>query len=127
MKILFLDDNEERHLLFKKTHIGHDITYVYTYETALEALKTDIFKEIWLDHDLSAEMQTAYVAGLSPPEEKTGYDVAKYIVEELDPDKLPNRIIIHSMNIPAAKRMQNILKELRIPIKLWPFGSISFK
>jgi hypothetical protein len=38
MKILFLDDDEDRHRKFKMQTIGCDVTHVYTYDEAIAAL-----------------------------------------------------------------------------------------
>src|SRR5689334_19670090 len=75
MKILFLDDMEERHRLFKIRNIGRDVTHVYNAKEAIEALNSTKFDVVSLDHDLSID-----TIMLMPGEgEGSGYDVALHI------------------------------------------------
>ena len=60
MKILFVDD-------IRVPQLKDDIEVVRNYNDAISCLKNNIYDYISLDHDLG--------------EDKTGYDIAKYIVE----------------------------------------------
>lgn len=105
MRILFLDDNEERHKRFRYNSIGCDVTHVYSYAEALAALSGDRFDQVFLDHDLS-EVASCGMAG---PDEKTGYHVA-CIVAEMPEEKRPELAVIHSFNTAGAKRMRAALE-----------------
>lgn len=60
MKILFVDD-------IRVPQLKDDIEVVRNYNDAIFCLRNNIYDYISLDHDLG--------------EDKTGYDIAKYIVE----------------------------------------------
>lgn len=60
MKILFVDD-------IRVPQLKDDIEVVRNYNDAISCLKNNTYDYISLDHDLG--------------EDKTGYDIAKYIVE----------------------------------------------
>lgn len=53
-RILFLDDSESRHRTFRAVSGGHDVTFVYTADTAIADLRRGTFDLIYLDFDLSA-------------------------------------------------------------------------
>lgn len=92
MKILFIDDIRNPFDYIK------DVDEVYvvqarTYSAAIQALEDFTFDIIFFDHDLG--------------EEKTGYDVAKYIVE--NQIEIKDGFKIHSAN-PVGKH--NIMQLL---------------
>lgn len=107
MRILFLDDNAERHVRFRHNSIGMDVVHVYSHEEAVQALAGDRFDQIFLDHDLSV----AAACGVAPADEKTGYDTA-LAVAALPPDRLPDLVVIHSWNDPGSARMLTVLQEV---------------
>ena len=73
MKVLFLDDMEDRHRIFKDKSRSHDIYQAYTVEEAIELLEMHSpFDIAYLDHDLGG----VYL----PSDEKSGYEVAKFII-----------------------------------------------
>ena len=121
MKVLFLDDDKNRHYTFRKNNIGLDITFTWTAEEAIEALKNNLFEEVSLDHDLRYEANLT----LPPKGEGSGYDVACYIAS-MPKEKRPSKVIIHSLNPAGAFRMGQALKECRLDgmrIIRAPFGS----
>ena len=78
MKVLYVDDIRFPH------QIGAEITVARTYDEAIQYIDNS-YDIISLDHDLG--------------EEKTGYDIAKYIVE----NQIKVRaVVIHSAN-PVGK------------------------
>ena len=89
---LWLDDN--RTCPFEK---GQWIT-AKNYEEAIEILKNHKIEEAWLDHDL----------GDLDLEEKTGYDVVKWMEEN---DVWPDWCMVHSMNPVGSKRMCGVLSK----------------
>lgn len=112
MRILFLDDNEERHRKVRQRFIGTVAVYVYNYKEAVAALNAnEPFNVAYLDHDLVE--QTATV-------EKTGYDVAKYITT-MPPDRRPRQIVIHSLNEVGRQRMAETLTAAGCQVSIEPF------
>jgi DNA-binding response OmpR family regulator len=108
MRILFLDDDLNRTKQFEAETSGH---VVYTCETADEAiqlLKAHSFELASLDHDLAGEV-------FVPSDEKSGYEVAKYISKECS----HIGVIVHSFNPDGAKNMLRVLPNA----VYFPFGS----
>lgn len=123
MKILFLDDDKERHARFLRNNIGHVIVQAWDYEEACAKLtEHDRFDQAHLDHDLSYEQQTAYVEGLTPPREKTGTDVAEFIAA-MPEDKRPRLCVLHSFNDAGWRRMARILTDVGIDCIRRPFSA----
>jgi len=116
MRVLFLDDDEGRHALFKQASIGHDVLHVRTAVEAIDAMKRERFDLAALDHDLGGRQF------VDSDEEETGYQVAK-AVETIPEDKWPLRIIVHSYNQEGARRMVARLQPLGIPVQHAPFGT----
>lgn len=105
-KILFLDDMDTRHFSFMKYASGMDVTYVWTADEAIDALKKTEFTQVFLDHDLSEEDIMVKVGEKSKV--KTGMDVVDFIVTM---EKQPQSIVIHSHNPPASTEMFSRLNE----------------
>lgn len=120
MKVLFLDDDLERHKRFKTRIVdaGHKVQYVFDAAEAINALEQNpAFDEVWLDHDLNDMHYIHYHAGTIPTDEQTGYTVACYIAEALPEDKRPKCVVVHSMNPSGADRMTAALKSAGIPVR----------
>ena len=115
LKILFLDDDKERHKAFSKTMDrrldqkgwGHEITYVWTANEAISKLKTEVFDEVFLDHDLGGESSQMTLPNSG---QGSGYDVACFIAT-FPIEKRPNSVIIHSWNPEGANRMARALSQ----------------
>ena len=124
MKILFLDDDEDRqniffrkYLVFKKD--GDVLVTTRTVEETIEALKTQgPFDVIDLDHDLGGRIFVKEVEG-------TGYQVALFIENELSEDLLPKHVIIHSYNPDGVRRMMESISKRVTSVQFIPFGSDS--
>jgi len=103
MNILILDDDQDRHIGFNTALIpqGHKLTSVYTAKECIEKLTNNTYDMVLLDHDLGGEV---YVdSGLN-----TGWEVAKWLYD--NPDKKPERVIIHSYNPVGAHNMKNLIE-----------------
>ncbi len=72
MKILILDDDQNRLNLFKQKLIGHDVICVETAKDAIIELKKNKFNIISLDHDLGGKVMVESGEG-------TGWEVAKFL------------------------------------------------
>lgn len=124
MRILVLDDDDERHGYFRRQFIGHDVTHAYTYSECMDALlNTPNFEVVFLDHDLNdngyrstAESRPDH-APKEPtiysdlPEELDGCCVAEDVVRLLPVEKRPFQIIVHSWNHGGAAEMMAILRD----------------
>ena len=113
MKVLFLDDDLNRHRLFKE-HFGDEckeISFVETSKEAIEALSYCDYDSIFLDHDLGGEYFTEST-------EQSGWGVAKWIADNI---KYKPIIIIHSLNPAGAIRMYHTLKDAEFNPILSPF------
>ncbi len=120
--ILVLDDDKFRHELFEKS-LGKDnvVHHVYGYDQAIKALdKYSPFDIIYYDHDLGDHGPSPN--GYSGTVERTGADVALYMVKVLPEDKRPKLVVVHSWNYYGANRIALICKEAGIPVRREPFG-----
>lgn len=126
MRILVLDDQEERHSQIKAKHgRKHEITHVYLWSEFEKALEGDAFNLILLDHDLGDLITQERKPGMySQGDEYNGVDAA-FAVAALPPNKLPSLVGIHSWNADGAKRMQQTLANV-VRVRVAPFGSLNF-
>lgn len=130
MNILVLDDNVERHEWFKKTLQGHNVTHTWTATQAIKAMHKQKFDTVFLDHDLgdfSIDNKPVEVSSdnfnlsFSPDFVNDGmYDAARRFLTGLDvcewmiqnEFKCPANVLIHSWNIPGARRMAETLRTI---------------
>ena len=114
MKILFLDDNEERIVTARSRFAGHELMIA---RTAMEAISIFASATEWdlvmLDHDLG---DSVYV---NPRDENCGTFVVNHILREKPKIK---RIIVHSWNAPAARNMVRALRAVNYLTWYEPFG-----
>lgn len=117
MKILFLDDNPQRHHKFKKATVGLDVTYAWTSDEAIKFLGETVFDQVSLDHDLEEKLNME----LPGQGKGSGYDVAMFIAS-LPKERQPKLAVVHSFNPEGARRMCVVLNKagihaLRIPFE----------
>ena len=108
-KILIVEDEKPmaRALELKLKHSGFDAQIANDGQMALDLMKSSKFDLILLDHDLGEE-DDPYIGN--------GYQFAKYLSNK----GIVAEIVIHSLNLDGAKRMNDILPEAkRIPIINW--------
>jgi len=120
MKVLFLDDDEQRHTMFEFKHRGQlDITHVRNYDEFIDAVQSgERYEMYFLDHDLSDE--DAMVEPGASSKEKTGTDVAEWIASNVDAKNGPG-IVVHSLNPPGAERMALNLRNAGFDVVKQPF------
>lgn len=95
--VLVLEDMPERIAWFKQ-RLPHAV-YCVTADAAIEALKAQEFRAVFLDHDLHwMHADNSIVKG-------TGKEVALYLKES----RFPGVIVIHSKHDNAADVMRKIL------------------
>lgn len=115
-KLLFLDDEEYRHVIFRQNFGGSgwfNLFHAHTAKEAIDNLKRYKFAVIFLDHDLGSQ---AYVAS----SDGTGYEVAKWLSERYS-EHQGSEIIIHSWNQVGAKNMHSILRQVGYSVNIVPF------
>jgi CheY-like chemotaxis protein len=128
MRILVVDDMEDRHDFFRQAYNGMDdiIVQAYDYDNAILELSSTptAFDLMFLDHDLTEE------ATLCDPHntfEKTGSDIAKYIAREIDPESCVGmEIYCHSMNKRGRENMVDILKKAGFTVIDLAFWNMKF-
>ena len=123
VRILVVDDMQERHDFFRKAYNGMDdiIVQSYDYDNAiLEIASTpNSFDRMFLDHDLSLD---AIMCDPHNTYEKTGSDIAKYIAREIKPaDCVGMEIYCHSMNPYGRVNMVDILRNAGFTVHDAPF------
>lgn len=132
MRVLVLEDDDQRILWFAQKLFCHRLTFAFTSVDAIDLLNDNSFDLIFLDHDLCEEHYNSYIASLSSDEEwradkydhNTGMAVAKFLAE--NPDKSPSaRIIVHTLNPIAQLRMQNTLFEGSRTCEVVPFSILA--
>lgn len=100
MKILILEDDDNRRKSFMRNLIGHDVTIVDRSKAAIERLEAGEWDALYLDHDLGGEVMVE--SG-----ENTGYEVAKWL--EMHKERQPKHMILHTFNPIGMENMQNAL------------------
>ena len=123
MKILILDDIKHRHEVFAKKYQGHEIVHVYKYSDFCAQLESNQFDLIHLDHDLGDFVADAdtYVDGWGSTREFNGSHASMRVCE-LEDDKLPEKVIVHSINSVGAKNMLSNCQRRGIPVVWEPFS-----
>jgi DNA-binding NarL/FixJ family response regulator len=110
--ILFLDDDPYRTKRFRMTYPS-----AHTFETAqqiidaLDRLEAPA-EVVFLDHDLGGE------TFVDSSNKNTGMEVVRWIEEHRPPI---DKIVVHSMNHPAAERMGYRLEASGYEVSIVPF------
>ena len=112
--ILFLDDCPYRRRA--AATFLHQCMTVDRARIAIETLPDARVTEAYLDHDLG---------GLGGEVEHdtdglTGFDVAKWIAA----NRTDLRVVVHSLNHPAAARMADVLRDSGVDVSVVPFTSL---
>lgn len=99
------------------------MTRAYTAYEACQRLDLDAFDIVFLDHDL---VEAHYTQGESASDVPTGVAVAQHIVNQVPRLRLPQAVIVHSMNHEGAEAILGELRKLPegVPTKLvrWVFN-----
>ena len=114
MKVLIIEDFLVRQNLIKEKLELEDADFTKHGDKALELLEKNSYDLIFLDHDLVGMKSGSYIT-------KNWYDNYKRNKEHYKTQK--PIVIIHSMNIVGALKMENYLKGIsrvtvRIPFRL---------
>lgn len=111
-KVLFLDDNINRHQL--KINQKEDDEYlvrVWSAQECIDHLSEEIWDLVCLDHDLEGTYQ-------NPLDKNTGSEVVRWIVEN-NPEI--GEIVVHSWNHREAPKMVKSLKSAGYSASWEPF------
>lgn len=120
MRILILEDDENRIRQIRQALIGNDVTFARAAAEAINALNGLIpFLIVSLDHDLGGGQ-------MLPSDEKSGYHVAQYIAS-MPAALRPSIALVHSFNTVGADRIISALSECdRMLVYRVPFGTSSY-
>lgn len=108
-RLLFLDDNPYRH---NQTDVAYpssryDVVHCYTLDDFLNALEAfDRFDVVSLDHDLN-DFHSKSVS--FDGQEATGMDACGFLANKRFRSKVPDTIIVHSVNPCGAQNMCHFL------------------
>jgi CheY-like chemotaxis protein len=117
VRVLILDDDENRHREFDRILPDVSRLHVYTAAQAISALRDNApYDLVCLDHDLSDHENQALAA-----EPGDGTEVALFINLHLEHSHYPKRVMIHSWNAPGRQRMENLIRAVGIPVIVKPF------
>lgn len=110
MRVLFLDDDPDRHATFARNAAGCELVQVWTYAQLVDALAGPRFDQVFLDHDLYDFVGgvPAALGTQMPADAKTGLDAAVYVAT-LPEDRRPAAVYIHSWNPHGAWSMHQVL------------------
>lgn len=121
MRILILEDDNERLKWFRSVTIGCVVDSTKDVETAKQWIDERDYDQIFLDHDLSDEHYAVWQQGTDKYDATTGYAVAKHIAE--NPSRSPKaKIVVHSMNPTGGKRMADKMAETRSDVQWLSFS-----
>ena len=87
-----------------------DWIWAQTFDDARILVRTIVWDTMSLDHDLA----DIHYAALDSPVERTGFDLVRYIRKVVDsyPHRLPNHILVHSMNPVGKAKMEAEIADL---------------
>jgi CheY-like chemotaxis protein len=124
MKILVVDDNPARHSLFSQIYFGEEVTSVFSYWEAVDAMAKTQFDVVQLDHDLGDfRKPDVSIDGMYSKTELNGYHVAHYMVTDLDKSMRPNVVIVQSANEVGAQNIKDLLTKNGIETILRPVSN----
>lgn len=116
LNILVLEDDRGRWESFTKNmSIGNNLVIVEFAKEAIEQLKNGGWDVLFLDHDLGGQILVESGPG-------TGYEVACWLEEHSE--MAPEVVIIHSMNVYGARKMQIAVKGSYLIPGAWGFSDL---
>ena len=117
MRILFLDDMEERWDRFRQANIGQVIDWAETAEAAIMFLRENSYDLISLDHDLVFEH---YCTVCHHKDGLCGMIVAEFIASNPGPF-CQSAINVHTFNESAGQQMIGKLRSAGLNAEYLPF------
>jgi hypothetical protein len=116
MRILFFDDEQDRHRQFAQNFIGCIIDHVYNVDDAIRMIKNCEYDMWFLDHDIGYQIERT-----NESIDKDGTDLVKELAGIHWKNK-PKHVIIHSLNPVGAGRMAFDLTKYGIAAQKFPFA-----
>lgn len=112
MKILILDDMEERHEGFKKILSGHELIHAWTFSQAQDFLANDRFGMACLDHDLgdNLSIRPDWQTDMYGSHQLNGADLCYWLRN--NPQHCPPKVLVHSWNPDGAESMRRLLCQI---------------
>ena len=108
-RILVLDDEQARHDVFASILKNEDATHCYNFDEVIRLMTFEPrFDMVFLDHDLGTG--NSEISDQIDLPYANGYHVALFICQDLDFDKRPGRILIHSWNQVGAQSMESLFR-----------------
>jgi len=101
MNVLVLEDNEERVKQFKLRFPTANTVYTDVADEAIKQLENYEWDVLFLDHDLGG------LVHVSSSDDNTGAGVARWLDKHTD--RIPNLVIIHSLNPPGQSYIKSLL------------------
>lgn len=103
MRILVLEDNQERIIFFKRVYNNHELYITHNISEAQGYIHNYEFDILFLDHDLEPDNFKALKEG------RTGYDFVKILIAEKT--QRHALIYVHSCNPVGGQVMTNLLRD----------------
>ena len=123
MKILFLDDDQSRHDIFKRRSIGCKVDHVYSAKQTIDFLSKTDYDLVMLDHDLGGPESEYQLLD----DNDDGRTVCQWFATQTDNTKFLNTIfIIHSLNPAGNNAMNNMLRDCGLTSHSLPFAWKTF-
>ncbi len=124
MKILFVDDMQERHTKAIQQNIGRIVTSAYTAKEAIRLMREQCFDVVCLDHDLADEHYLEVFEGKVPGATLagSGTEIAAWMASKDFPQhNRPKQVILHSLNPAGRQRMLGLLRDAGFNVFEKPF------
>jgi CheY-like chemotaxis protein len=107
MRLLVLDDEQNRHDAFQQRCPCDELTHVFNVEEALNAVRCTRFDVATLDYDLCAV--------------SSGLEFVTQMITLVPPDNWPARVLVHTQNPAKGLRMTERLRDAGIASQYVPF------
>lgn len=119
-RILFVDDDPNRHTVFMncmKDRIKH-IKQTWGFHETIDVLENNVFDTIFLDHDLGDHRKGDRLYEMYSNREFTGADIARWIIANTN--AIPQQCVVHSVNPSGAQNITNIMRKV-CAVEVCPF------
>lgn len=109
LNVLIVDDEEYRHSSFSRSYVECAVDHAYTYQEAVDFLKSKHYDIVQLDHDLGPASYDSEASRFL-----NGGHVADFIAG-LPADRMPGKVIVHSFNYWGAQAIMGTCQAVGIP------------
>lgn len=117
MKILFLDDDQERHKALTKQLCGKPADRAYTAREAIAMLDANEYNLVMLDYDLGGPESE----NTMNEEAEDGRMVARWIADNYERFR-DTSFVVHSLNADGRKEMVSIIRHNGLYVRSIPFA-----